>query len=91
MGLHSLSDTLGGFLTIMPFLRFVIPELSGYNAVMENLRKLWTFIGDEIKSHEKDLKDDEPRDLIEAFLLEIKNKKGSSQQNYSIFNRKYLF
>lgn len=81
-----LSDTMGGIMSHLPFLRFVIPELSGYNELMSNLRRLWSFLGAEIAEHEASLPDDQPRDLIDAFLMEIKTK-GASED--SIFDREF--
>ena len=70
----------------MPFLRFVIPELLGFKDMMKDLNKLWNFLGQEIKDHENNLNDlQEPRDLIDAFLMEI-NKKSGDNEN-TIFDR----
>lgn len=81
---HRLMDTMGGIISQMPFLRFIIPELSGYNNLMEILRKLWNFLDEEINNHEKHLSGNQPQDLIEAFLLEISSRNGV--QNDSIFD-----
>ncbi|XP_043804422.1 methyl farnesoate epoxidase-like isoform X2 [Apis laboriosa] len=83
-----LMDTMGGIISQMPFLRFIIPELSGYNNLMKILRKLWNFLDEEINNHEKHLSGNQPQDLIEAFLLEISSKNGI--QNDSIFDRENL-
>lgn len=83
-----MTDTLGGIVSHMPFLRFVIPELSGYKELSTNIKKLWEFIGYEIDSHEKELTSDVPKDLIDAFLLQIRSQKDSDQQHDSIFNSK---
>lgn len=77
-------DTMGGVLSQMPFLRFLIPELSGYNELMKILKNLWRFLDEEIKMHESDSIQDKPRDLIDAFLLEIS--KNDGVQN-TIFDR----
>lgn len=56
----------------MPFLRFVMPELSGYNALMRILHNLWSFLDEEIEIHERELSDNNPpSNLIDAFLLGI--------------------
>lgn len=86
---HRLMDTMGGIISQMPFLRFIIPELSGYNKLMKILRKLWNFLDEEINIHEKQLSGNQPQDLIEAFLLEISSKNGI--QNDSIFDSEYFF
>lgn len=76
-------DPLGGVMSQMPFLRFIIPELSGYNELMRILEKLWGFIDEEIKMHEIESSDDQSRDLIDAFLSEM-NKNGDED---TIFDR----
>ncbi|XP_011699204.1 PREDICTED: probable cytochrome P450 305a1 [Wasmannia auropunctata] len=81
-----LINTMGGVISQMPFLRFVIPELSGYNELMRILNKLWRFLDEEIKIHERELSD-QPRDLIDAFLLEIR--KNNKNEN-TIFDRENL-
>jgi len=62
---------MGGVISQMPFLRFVIPELSGYKEMKEIIENLWRFLDEEVKIHERELSNDPPRDLIDAFLLEI--------------------
>ncbi|OXU31223.1 hypothetical protein TSAR_014757 [Trichomalopsis sarcophagae] len=84
-----LTDTVGGVMSHMPFLRFVVPELSGFNELMSNLQKLWGFIGLEIDEHESSLSKDQPRDLIDAFLMEIRAK-GVGCEEDSIFDRENL-
>lgn len=79
---------MGGIVSQMPFLRFVIPELSGYNDLMRILQKLWNFLDEEINIHEKRLSGNQPQDLIDAFLLEISSK--NTEQDDSIFDREYL-
>ncbi|CAK9829027.1 Methyl farnesoate epoxidase [Anthophora retusa] len=83
-----LMDTMGGIVSQMPFLRFIIPELSGYNDLMRILRKLWNFLDEEIHIHEKQLSGNQPQDLIEAFLLEISSKNG--ERDDTIFDRENL-
>lgn len=77
-------DNLGGVMSQIPFLRFIMPELSGYNELMRILKKLWSFIDDEIKMHESDPPLDQPRDLIDAFLSEMSKKNGDED---TIFDR----
>ncbi|GAB1865261.1 Probable cytochrome P450 305a1 [Camponotus japonicus] len=81
-----LMDILGGVMSQMPFLRFIIPELSGYNELMRILEKLWSFLDEEIKMHESE-PPNQPRDLIDAFLFEISNKNDDEN---TIFDRENL-
>ncbi|XP_046828202.1 methyl farnesoate epoxidase-like [Vespa crabro] len=83
-----LTDTMGGLLSHMPFLRFIAPKWCNYDETMSLLRKQWKFIEEEITKHELELTDKEPRDLIEAFLLEIASRKGNDSNG--IFDRENL-
>ncbi|XP_076286314.1 methyl farnesoate epoxidase [Lasioglossum baleicum] len=83
-----LMDTMGGIISQMPFLRFIIPESSGYNDLMKILRKLWSFLDEEISEHEKRLTGNQPQDLIDAFLLEISANNGGRDD--TIFDRESL-
>lgn len=78
------NDALGGILSHLPFLRFIIPELSGYNNLMTTLDKLWRFIDDEIEHQSYLLKiNKKPDNLIQAFI----NESGESfDSKYKIFN-----
>ncbi|XP_011146847.1 methyl farnesoate epoxidase [Harpegnathos saltator] len=70
-----LFNITGGLISQMPFLRFVMPELSGYNDLMRIIRELWSFLDEEIEVHKRELSDSQPGNLIDAFLLEVdKNK-----------------
>lgn len=85
--LHRQTNTMGGILSQMPFLRFIIPQLSGYNELMRIHKNLLSFLDEEIKIHERELLDDQPRDLIDAFLLEIRK---NSETKDTIFNRELI-
>ncbi|CAD1479939.1 unnamed protein product, partial [Heterotrigona itama] len=83
-----LMDTMGGIVSQMPFLRFIVPELSGYNDLMRILQKLWGFLDEEINIHERQLSENQPQDLIDAFLLEISSK--NTEPSDTIFDRENL-
>ncbi|XP_018308006.1 methyl farnesoate epoxidase isoform X2 [Mycetomoellerius zeteki] len=83
----TLMDTMGGVVSQMPFLRFVIPELSGYKELMKILENLWLFLDEEIKIHERELFNDSSCDLIDAFLLEIRK---NDENEDTIFDRENL-
>ncbi|XP_012255527.2 methyl farnesoate epoxidase-like [Athalia rosae] len=78
-----LIDTSGGILCQLPFLRFIFPELSGYNSLMSILKKLWSFLDDEINEHVRNLPTDEPRDLIDAFLMEMSRGESTSDSQFN--------
>lgn len=84
-----IADTMGGLVSHMPFLRFIAPKWCNYDETMRILRMQWKFIDDEITKHELDLTDSEqPRDLIEAFLLEIASRKENNSDE--VFDRENL-
>ncbi|KAG7189775.1 hypothetical protein KM043_017438 [Ampulex compressa] len=83
-----MTNTMGGLMSQMPFLRFFIPELSGYNKLMRILQNMWSFLDEEIAAHEAELSGNSPKDLIEAFLLEISSRKDDAET--SIFERENL-
>ncbi|XP_044587036.1 methyl farnesoate epoxidase-like isoform X1 [Cotesia glomerata] len=65
------NDTLGGLISHFPFLRFIIPEISGYTSLMKTLHKLWKFIDDEIEIHLNKIQLHQPAsNFIDAYLLE---------------------
>lgn len=74
----------------MPFLRFIIPELSGYKDLLSIHEKLWTFLGEEISNHKADLEPEQPpRDLIDAFLREIDARREDPAEDQTIFDREW--
>ncbi|XP_008549892.1 methyl farnesoate epoxidase-like [Microplitis demolitor] len=81
------NDTLGGIISHFPFLRFIIPELSGYTSLMKVLHTLWNFIDDEIENHLKEFQFNQPaNNFIDAYLLESYD--ANSKQ--CLFDRKEL-
>jgi methyl farnesoate epoxidase/farnesoate epoxidase len=58
--------------TVAPWVRFIFPSLTGYNKRLEALRVMRGHIRKEIKKHELDLDENNPRDFIDSYLIEIK-------------------
>ncbi|KAL0822559.1 hypothetical protein ABMA28_004601 [Loxostege sticticalis] len=71
------ADMSGGVLTSMPYLRHVIPDLIGYTKMKEVHRALHQFLKEIIEKHKKTLDLKSPRDVIDAFLIEMHNSNGS--------------
>ncbi|KAI8426385.1 hypothetical protein MSG28_005232 [Choristoneura fumiferana] len=68
-------DMSGGILNFMPFLRYIIPGPIGYTEMMEIHDILYKFIRETIKEHEANIDVQNPRDVIDAFIIEsIENK-----------------
>ncbi|KAL9701536.1 hypothetical protein quinque_004977 [Culex quinquefasciatus] len=67
-------DLAGGLLNQMPWLRFLAPNWSGYNLVVDFNRQLMEFFAETIRNHYETYTDDKSsNDLIYAYIREIRN------------------
>lgn len=65
-------DMVGASFSHFPFLRFLAPNLSGYNQFKDIHTLLYSFLGEELENHKKYFKiEDEPRDLMDVYLKAI--------------------
>ncbi|CAH1392903.1 unnamed protein product [Nezara viridula] len=81
-----LQDMSGGILNQMPFLRFICPELTSFNKLKDVLGNLTTFVKQIIDEHRETVSSYENRDLVDAFLNEMKKHEASK----STFTEKQL-
>lgn len=81
-----IADMSGGLLNLFPWLRFIMPEKSGYLPLLNSLKPLWKFLGDAIDTIRDRPEDEETRCFIQAFLNEMKN-----NQNPQRYTDKQLF
>ena len=56
----------------MPSVRFLLPSLTGYSKWLEGVNQINDIIKKEIKEHEATLDEDDPRDFIDMYLIEMK-------------------
>lgn len=78
-------DVSGGWLVSMPFLRYVAPEWSSYNLILQFNREIRQFIQDLIDEHRAEYTDDKANDdLIFAYLNEMKLREGK-ESNFTDF------
>ncbi|XP_012254145.2 methyl farnesoate epoxidase-like [Athalia rosae] len=80
------SDVSGGIITYFPFLRYLIPVYSGFNARNERQNRLWDFFGKFVAEHKISRKKgstEEPRDLIDAYLAEIESQPPNSESSFN--------
>nr|ARE68678.1 methyl farnesoate epoxidase [Epicauta chinensis] len=75
-----LTDMSGGMLNQLPFLRFVAPDVCGYNKIVSILTRMWEFLEETIDQHKRTLCGSHARDLIDAFLqkMNVKNDNDAS-------------
>ncbi|XP_052754989.1 farnesoate epoxidase-like isoform X3 [Galleria mellonella] len=76
--LFRLSNMSGGVLTILPFLRHIIPDLIGFTEIKSVHNKLHEFILETIKEHRDSIDINNPRDVIDAFLIEMIEHKATA-------------
>lgn len=70
-------DVSGGWVTSMPFLRFVAPEITSYNLIQRFNHEIGVFFQEMIDEHKMEFSDDKAQDdLIFAYLNEMKLREG---------------
>ncbi|XP_060802447.1 farnesoate epoxidase isoform X2 [Amyelois transitella] len=77
MRLFRLVDMSGGIISFMPFLRHVIPGLIGFTEMKSIHSSLQAFIKETIDEHRASIDVKNPRDVIDAFLMEM----STNQEN----------
>ncbi|XP_023334084.1 cytochrome P450 2U1 [Eurytemora carolleeae] len=60
---------------MLPWIRFVFPNLTGYNRRVNTLKSIQAMLKRIIKAHHETLDENDPRDMIDAFLIEINSQK----------------
>ncbi|XP_065357967.1 probable cytochrome P450 303a1 [Calliphora vicina] len=67
-------DMVGAMFSHFPFMRYVAPNYSGYNAFVENHERIYAFLRKEVDNHRQTFKHyDIPRDLMDSYLRELEN------------------
>ncbi|TMW48521.1 hypothetical protein DOY81_006391 [Sarcophaga bullata] len=67
-------DMVGAMFSHFPFMRYVAPNYSGYNAFVENHERIYAFLRKEVNNHKETFKSyDIPRDLMDSYLRELEN------------------
>ncbi|ODN05797.1 Cytochrome P450 2J5 [Orchesella cincta] len=67
----SASADTGGIVFFMPWLRYIMPEYTGYAATRRAFEQLRAFVEDSVKEHQKTFKPDVIRDFIDVYLKEM--------------------
>ncbi|XP_049828980.1 methyl farnesoate epoxidase-like [Schistocerca gregaria] len=74
-------DMAGGKLSAMPWLRFIQPEASGYNAITKFNEMVRAYFLEIIETHKATYTPGKKRDLIDAFLYEMGKAKKEQNDN----------
>lgn len=72
------TDATGRILTLLPVLKNVMPETTGYNDCLETSVTLWNFMKDKIQEHINSFDKESKRDYIDTYFAHI-----DKQANFS--------
>uniref|UniRef100_A0A1I8PM70 Cytochrome P450 303a1 n=1 Tax=Stomoxys calcitrans TaxID=35570 RepID=A0A1I8PM70_STOCA len=65
-------DMIGAMFSHFPFMRYLAPNYSGYNAFVESHERFYSFLRKEVQVHKETFKNYEiPRDLMDSYLREL--------------------
>ncbi|XP_051176228.1 uncharacterized protein LOC127291258 [Leptopilina boulardi] len=79
------SSVSGVILDHLPFLRFIIPRLTGFTDLKERQNRMWNFFKDELNAHKNSKIEGSYRDLIDVYLDEINAQKKDSSSTFNEF------
>lgn len=81
-------DMSGGILSQMPWIRYVVPDWSGYNLIKRFNAQLSQFFMEIIRDHHDNFTEDKQTDdLIYAFINEMQRNADKPQSNFTGMNR----
>ncbi|XP_035727478.1 probable cytochrome P450 305a1 [Vespa mandarinia] len=70
-------DMVGGILSTFPWIRYIAPEISGYNLLVKINDELKNFLTEIIYDHKKNYVSGNESNLIDMFFREMYDQKGS--------------
>ena len=71
-----------------PFLRKLFPKWTGFDVLKRGYHGVYDFLEKEIKDHKEKLDIDNPKDFIDAYLVEMKRKTDEGDISSSFFEEK---
>ena len=71
-----------------PFLRKLFPQLTGFDVLKRGYHGVYKFLEQEIRSHMENLDMDNPKDFIDAYLIEMKKKTEEGDVKSTFFEEK---
>ncbi|XP_046657699.1 methyl farnesoate epoxidase-like [Daphnia pulicaria] len=77
-------------LTVVPFIRYIAPELSGYNRLMQYIGPIRSYIEELVSEHRKTLQINSPRDFIDLYLETLIEKESSNNSSFHSFHEEEL-
>ncbi|XP_015607062.1 methyl farnesoate epoxidase [Cephus cinctus] len=76
------NNAIGGIINQLPFLRFFIPGPLGLSEHKDRIVKIWKYFSKEVTRHKQTKIYGEQRDLIDAYLEEIKCQNGKPSSSF---------
>ncbi|KAI7815647.1 cytochrome p450 [Rhyzopertha dominica] len=76
---------VGALFHYLPFMKFLAPNMSGYNLYLQTHKPIWEFIFAELDNHKKTFNSKEPRDFMDVYLKMLKD-----PERPKTFNEKQL-
>lgn len=80
-------DMTGGFLNLFPWLRYILPNVSGYKPLVDAHSPIWTFLREVV--HETEAKpppNGRPKSFIGSYLDELTTKANKSEEIHDSFS-----
>ncbi|XP_035702729.1 farnesoate epoxidase isoform X2 [Folsomia candida] len=80
----------GSILFLLPWIRHVAPESSGYNNFRQIMGELRDFFVGVVSRHEKNLDNSPPSNMVQAFLQQIHNTSDKDSHFYGDLGKRHL-
>lgn len=77
-------DMTGGMLNLFPWLRYIIPNLSGYKPLVDAHAPIWTFLREVVQETKAKSPNDRPKSFISSYLDELAIKSNQNEENNDI-------
>lgn len=74
-------DMTGGILNLFPWLRFIVPNLSGYKPLVDAHSPIWTFLREVVDETKAKSPIDRPKSFITSYLDELAIKSNRCDNN----------
>ncbi|CAL8123353.1 unnamed protein product [Orchesella dallaii] len=65
-----------------PWIKYIAPELSGYNSYYKACNDLYAFITERFEEHKSQFTPDAPKDIIDAYIQELLNKANDPSSSF---------
>lgn len=74
-------DMTGGILNLFPWLRYIVPNLSGYKPLVDAHSPIWTFLREVVDETKAKSPIERPKSFISSYLDELATKSNKCDNN----------